>query len=64
MNISDKNKQIPEEFKKISEDFSKIGFITTSLENLINWSRAGSLHWMTWFSMLCSRDDADGNAKI
>ena len=28
----------PEEFKKLAEDFSKNGFITTSLDNLINWS--------------------------
>ena len=45
-------KQIPEEFKKLAEDFSKNGFITTSLDNLINWSRAGSLHWMT-FGLAC-----------
>ena len=32
-----KNKKIPEEFKKLSEDFTKDGFITTSLDNLINW---------------------------
>ena len=31
MNLEDKNKEIPEEFKKLSEDFSKNGFITTSL---------------------------------
>ena len=49
-----KNKidQVPDEFKKLSEDFSKNGFITTSLDNLINWSRAGSLHWMT-FGLAC-----------
>ena len=49
-----KNKidQIPDEFKKLAEDFSKNGFITTSLDNLINWSRAGSLHWMT-FGLAC-----------
>ena len=31
--------QIPEEFKKIAEDFSEKGFITTSSDNLINWAR-------------------------
>ena len=45
-------KKIPDEFKKLAEDFSKNGFITTSLDNLINWSRAGSLHWMT-FGLAC-----------
>ena len=28
------------------------GFITTSFDNLINWARAGSLHWMT-FGLAC-----------
>ena len=52
MNLENKNKKIPEEFKKLAEDFSKNGFITTSFDNLINWSRAGSLHWMT-FGLAC-----------
>ena len=52
MNLENKNKEIPEEFKQLAEDFSKNGFITTSLDNLINWSRAGSLHWMT-FGLAC-----------
>ena len=49
-----KNKldQVPDEFKQLAEDFSKNGFITTSFENLINWSRSGSLHWMT-FGLAC-----------
>ena len=42
----------PDEFKKLAEDFTKNGFITTSFDNLINWSRAGSLHWMT-FGLAC-----------
>ena len=46
MNLDEK--KIPDEFKKLAEDFSKNGFITTSFDNLINWSRAGSLHWMTF----------------
>ena len=44
--------QVPDEFKKLAEDFSKNGFITTSLDNLVNWSRSGSLHWMT-FGLAC-----------
>ena len=31
MNLENKNKEIPEEFKFLSEDFSKNGFITTYL---------------------------------
>jgi len=45
-------KQIPDEFKKLAQEFSEKGFITTSLDNLINWSRTGSLHWMT-FGLAC-----------
>ena len=52
MNLEDKNEKIPEEFKKLAQDFSEKGFITTSLDNLINWSRTGSLHWMT-FGLAC-----------
>jgi len=52
INFSEKEKQIPDEFKKISKDFSEKGFITTSSENLINWARTGSLHWMT-FGLAC-----------
>ena len=35
--MKDKLEQVPEEFKKLAEDFSKNGFITTSFDNLINW---------------------------
>ena len=44
--------QVPDEFKQLAKDFSGNGFITTSLDNLINWSRSGSLHWMT-FGLAC-----------
>ena len=50
--MNNKIDQVPEEFKQLAEDFSKNGFITTSLDNLINWSRSGSLHWMT-FGLAC-----------
>ena len=46
--MNNKIDQVPEEFKQLADDFSKNGFITTSLENLVNWSRSGSLHWMTF----------------
>ena len=49
---ADKQKQIPEEFKDLAKDFAEKGFITTSTENLINWARTGSLHWMT-FGLAC-----------
>ena len=40
--MNNKLDQVPEEFKLLAKDFSRDGFITTSLDNLINWSRAGS----------------------
>ena len=45
MNLnSDKQKQIPEEFKDLAKDFAEKGFITTSTDNKINWARTSSLH--------------------
>ena len=53
--FSKNKKEIPEEFKELAKDFAEKGFITTSSENLINWARTGSLHWMTFgLSLLCS----------
>ena len=49
---SQKEKQIPEEFKDLAKNFAEKGFITTSSNNLINWARTGSLHWMT-FGLAC-----------
>ena len=45
-------KKVPDEFKQIAKDFAEKGFITTSSDNLINWARTGSLHWMT-FGLAC-----------
>ena len=50
--MNNKLDQVTDEFKQLAEDFGKNGFITTSLENLVNWSRSGSLHWMT-FGLAC-----------
>ena len=52
MNFNNKDKEIPDEFKKLAKDFSDNGFITTSFDNLVNWARTGSLHWMT-FGLAC-----------
>ena len=52
INFNQKEDKIPNEFKKIAKDFSEKGFITTSFDNLVNWARAGSLHWMT-FGLAC-----------
>ena len=51
-NFENKQKEIPEEFKDLAKDFAEKGFITTSTDNLINWARTGSLHWMT-FGLAC-----------
>ena len=52
INLKERENNIPDEFKEIAKDFSKKGFITVSSENLINWARTGSLHWMT-FGLAC-----------
>ena len=36
INFNQKEEKIPDEFRKISKDFTEKGFITTSSENLIN----------------------------
>ena len=51
----EKDKKIPEEFKDLAKDFAEKGFITTSSENLINWARTGSLHWMTFGLACCAQ---------
>ena len=51
MNLVEKQKQIPDEFKELAKDFSEKGFITTSFDNLINWARTG-FYWMT-FGLAC-----------
>ena len=50
--LTAKQQKIPDEFKDLAKDFAEKGFITTSSDNLINWARTGSLHWMT-FGLAC-----------
>ena len=52
MNLIDREKKIPDEFKDLAKEFADKGFITTSMDNLVNWARSGSLHWMT-FGLAC-----------
>jgi len=37
---------------QLSDELAEKGFILTSTEDLINWARTGSLHWMT-FGLAC-----------
>jgi len=39
-------------FSDVSSELSNKGFLTASLEDLVNWSRTGSLWWMT-FGLAC-----------
>ncbi|MDA0188483.1 MAG: NADH-quinone oxidoreductase subunit B, partial [Proteobacteria bacterium] len=36
----------------LNRDLQDKGFLVTSTEDIINWARTGSLHWMT-FGLAC-----------
>ena len=38
--------------RALNSDLQDKGFLLTSAEDLINWARTGSLHWMT-FGLAC-----------
>jgi NADH-quinone oxidoreductase subunit B len=38
--------------QELNRDLQDKGFLLTSTEDLINWARTGSLHWMT-FGLAC-----------
>ena len=42
----------PVYFRQMSHELNDKGFITTSLEELVNWARTGSMFWMT-FGLAC-----------
>ena len=39
-------------FKSLSDEYSDKGFLVTSVDDIINWARTGSLMWMT-FGLAC-----------
>ncbi len=41
-----------EELEELKKLYSDKGFLVTNINNLINWARTGSLHWMT-FGLAC-----------
>ena len=41
-----------QELEDLKQRYSDKGFIVTNVNNLINWARTGSLHWMT-FGLAC-----------
>ena len=40
------------ELERLKKLYADKGFVVTSINNLINWARTGSLHWMT-FGLAC-----------
>ena len=46
-------------YAQVSDELADKGFVLASSEDLINWARAGSLHWMLFgFGLLCGGNDA------
>ena len=39
-------------YATVSDQLADKGFVVTSVEDLVNWARTGSLHWMT-FGLAC-----------
>ena len=52
MTIQDQTIDQDEYFKGLSGELSDKGFLVTSVDELINWARTGSLMWMT-FGLAC-----------
>ena len=63
INIEDRQKKMPGEFKKLAKDFADKGFIT----NIHGQSYNMVKDWIIalddiWFGVLCNRNDANCNA--
>ena len=36
-----------EQFEHLKQQYANKGFVVTKVDDLINWARTGSLHWLT-----------------
>ena len=52
MTIQDQTVNQDDYFKELSGELSDKGFLVTSVDEIINWARTGSLMWMT-FGLAC-----------
>jgi len=51
--------------RELNSELQDKGFLVTSTEDIINWARTGSLHWMTFGpGVLRCRDDACVHAAV
>ena len=41
-----------EQFEHLKQQYANKGFVVTKVDDLINWARTGSLHWLT-FGLAC-----------
>ena len=41
-----------EQFDHLKQQYANKGFVVTKVDDLINWARTGSLHWLT-FGLAC-----------
>ena len=41
-----------QEFENLKQQYANKGFVVTKVDDLINWARTGSLHWLT-FGLAC-----------
>ena len=37
-----------EQFEHLKQQYANKGFVVTKVDDLINWARTGSLHWLTF----------------
>ena len=49
--------------RELNNQLQDKGFLVTSTEDIINWARTGSLHWMT-FGLACCAVEMNFNAAI